>query len=101
MNRGWFGTFICLPFFIAISAQSVLAVDATIEALWQKNAPNGPTVCSLSGKVAGAVEFRPILTFGENEFGEVYRILIREVAGHDDPHYDGNAWEAPRTEGDG
>jgi hypothetical protein len=79
----------------------VLAADAVIEALWQRDAPNGPGVCSLSGKIAGAVEFPCIITLGPNEFdAQVSRMTVKEVAGHD-TYRDASTFKYTRTQGDG
>jgi len=104
MRKGWLGILSGYVLLTTISVRPVLAIDAKIEALWQRNAPSGPQVCSLSGMVAGEVHFRGILTLNSNElFPQVNRVVVRELAGHEGQFYDGppiTAQGTLRTEGD-
>jgi hypothetical protein len=89
-----------------MSPRSAFAVDVAIEALWHREA-NGPKTCTLGSptpvnppKVAGEVKFTAIMTLIDGvESGEVYRLVIQEVAGHD-VHFDGRPDRTPRFIGD-
>jgi hypothetical protein len=104
MRKGWLGILSGYVLLTTISVRPVLAIDAKIEALWQRNAPNGPDICSLSGAVAGKVSFRCIFTLNPGEFDpEIRRVVVKELP---QPH-EGQLYDGPpassgieRTEGD-
>jgi hypothetical protein len=105
MNTRYHAALVCCLIFAVMFPRSAVAAGVAIEALWHREA-NGPEICTLGSatqqnppKVAGVVGFTPILTLGEWESGRVYRLVIKEVAGHD-LHCDGEPGESPRTVGD-